>query len=95
MIVNNQVGFHNGSKKDARSSLYATDVAKANSSPDLPRGNGDDPEAVVKVAQLAFRVPTGIQERRFVIDIVCYPPTLVTNEGDDPSMTQPMMYKPN
>jgi multifunctional 2-oxoglutarate metabolism enzyme len=89
VVINNQVGFTT-SPHAARSSYYATDVAKTVHAPIL-HVNGDDPEAVVRVGRLAFAYRQKFHSD-IVIDLVCYR-RHGHNEADDPSFTQPQMYE--
>ena len=88
VIVNNQVGFTTGPAA-SRSSTYSTDVALGYQLP-VFHVNGDDPEACVAVAKLAFEYRERFN-KDVVIDMICYR-RRGHNEGDDPSMTQPLMY---
>ncbi|AKU65201.1 alpha-ketoglutarate decarboxylase [Schaalia meyeri] len=88
VIVNNQIGFTTGPAQ-GRSTGYATDLAKGLQIPIL-HVNADDPEAVVRCAHLAFEYRNAFH-KDVIIDMLCYR-RRGHNEGDDPSMTQPVMY---
>ncbi len=90
LVVNNQIGFTTSDTRDTRSTLYCTDIAKMVDAP-IFHANGDDPEAVCYVMQIALDYRFKFN-KDVVVDIVCYR-KLGHNEGDDPYLTQPMMYK--
>ncbi|MBS1145452.1 MAG: sucA [Proteobacteria bacterium] len=90
IVVNNQVGFTTSDPRDYRSGHYCTDIFKMIDAP-IFHVNGDDPEAVALVTQLAVEYRQQFQ-KDVVVDIICFR-KLGHNEQDEPMVTQPLMYK--
>ena len=90
LVINNQIGFTTSDPRDARSTLYCSDVVKMIEAPVL-HVNGDDPEAVVLCTQWAMDYRQQFK-KDVVVDIICFR-KLGHNEQDTPSLTQPLMYK--